>query len=146
MKSTLALVFMLFAGCAVAPAEEATGGAGTGGQSTQPDDSIYLMRGCPTSGDLYNLEDASLLTDGRLAVNVSYSGGCEEHVFTACWSGDVYKSLPPQADIKIYHDGGGDQCRALIEEEIYIDTNGAFDILHVSRLQLEGVRVAVELP
>lgn len=146
MKLGMKLISVLwFAACATVPTGEATGGAGTGGQGPV-DDSIVLSRNCPSSNDHYELVSADVLTDGRLAVEVAYSGGCEEHSFSACWSGAIYKSFPPQADIKIYHNSNGDQCEAWLEEEIYIDTSGEFDLLSVTGLQSDGVRVAVELP
>ena len=56
-----------------------------------------------------------------LFIEAEYSGGCKEHVFTARHNGNYMKSLPPQLNLYIDHQGNGDGCRELIRETIAFD-------------------------
>lgn len=56
-----------------------------------------------------------------LFVDVEYSGGCKDHVFTARHNGQYMKSMPPQLNIMIDHHGNGDACRELIKETLAFD-------------------------
>jgi hypothetical protein len=56
-----------------------------------------------------------------LSMNVSYSGGCEEHEFTLLGSKMISKSLPPQRGITLYHQNNNDSCRELITEDLAFD-------------------------
>ena len=70
--------------------------------------------------DAFELNRARM--DGSvLHLNVSYSGGCEEHIFNAYNTGQVMKSLPPGLVLYIAHDGGGDLCEAYLTEDVQID-------------------------
>ena len=57
----------------------------------------------------------------QLRVLVEYSGGCEEHSFSAYWDGSFVKTNPPRARIILVHDDNGDVCRMLVTEELHID-------------------------
>jgi hypothetical protein len=56
-----------------------------------------------------------------LWMDVSYSGGCKDHVFTARHNGNYMKSLPAQLNIFIDHQGNADGCRELIRETLAFD-------------------------
>lgn len=56
-----------------------------------------------------------------LWMDVSYSGGCKDHVFTARHNGNYMKSLPAQLNINIDHQGNADGCRELIRETLAFD-------------------------
>jgi len=63
------------------------------------------------------------IVDDILHLTVTYSGGCEEHSFTA-YSNKMYaKSLPPQLTIFVEHENNGDMCRAMLTEDIYFRLN-----------------------
>jgi hypothetical protein len=52
----------------------------------------------------------------ELVLNVTYGGGCEEHIFAGCFS--QFTELEPyMVDIQVGHDAQGDACRGLMSEE-----------------------------
>lgn len=53
-----------------------------------------------------------------LALDVSYSGGCEEHSFELLGNPYLMKSFPPKRGVQLYHNSNGDSCRELIEETL----------------------------
>ncbi|MFK7929543.1 MAG: hypothetical protein AB8H79_15205, partial [Myxococcota bacterium] len=54
-----------------------------------------------------------LVQDGTtLDINFGHAGGCAEHQVSACWSGNVDTSAPPQVGLTLWHDDGGDSCEA----------------------------------
>ncbi len=74
----------------------------------------------PKENPSFEVLDASISGD-ILTVKISYSGGCEEHVFNAYFNGMYMKSEPPKAGIFIEHVDNDDSCRELITEEIQFD-------------------------
>ena len=56
-----------------------------------------------------------------LFIEVEYSGGCKEHVFTARHHGNYMKSMPPQLNLFVDHQGNGDSCRELVRRTIAFD-------------------------
>lgn len=70
--------------------------------------------------DYYKLNNIEI-EDGALVLNVSYSGGCEQHFFDLVWKGGFYESIPPQADLFLVHDANGDGCEALITKSLRFD-------------------------
>lgn len=53
-----------------------------------------------------------------LQLVVSYGGGCKSHQFALYGFAGFLKSLPPQADLFLSHNGNGDPCKALIIQEL----------------------------
>lgn len=74
----------------------------------------------PENTPAVTIEDWSIEGD-IAALSVSYSGGCGEHTFTAHFNGNYMKSLPPKATVFLNHNNGGDNCRKLITDTLYID-------------------------
>jgi len=70
--------------------------------------------------DLFDANKVRINGD-TLFIDVEYSGGCKDHVFTARHNGNYMKSLPPQLNLYIDHQGNGDGCRELIRETIAFD-------------------------
>lgn len=70
---------------------------------------------CEGGGTL-TIDGAKVVGD-ELVVDVSYSGGCQEHVIGLCWNGVVEESLPPQTGIDLSHTGNLDPCEAWISEQ-----------------------------
>jgi hypothetical protein len=71
-------------------------------------------------------KDACKLSDVRVSgdtlfVKAEYGGGCKDHVFTARHNGQYMKSMPPQLNLMIDHNGNGDSCRELIHESLAFD-------------------------
>jgi hypothetical protein len=56
-----------------------------------------------------------------LFIDAEYSGGCKEHVFTARHHGNYMKSMPPQLNVFVDHQGNGDSCRELVRRTIAFD-------------------------
>jgi hypothetical protein len=56
-----------------------------------------------------------------LVINVSYSGGCEDHEFTLVSRGKFTATYPPEVEVTLKHDDKGDGCRAMIDEKRYFD-------------------------
>lgn len=71
-------------------------------------DDPYSTNGIAITGDL-------------LEVDLSYSGGCADHEFTACWNGAVAQSFPPQVFFDLVHDSNGDLCEAWLTETLRFD-------------------------
>ncbi len=68
--------------------------------------------------------DSWSLNRGALEVVVQYSGGCDEHIFNAYFSGAWLKSRPPQALIEIEHlDPKNDPCRSMGKDTLRFDAS-----------------------
>lgn len=88
--------------------------------STIVEGKISDSYGSLTTGDRYTIN--AVRVDGNMMyVDLSYSGGCKEHVFAAYGSAAIAKSLPPIRQIKINHNGNQDHCRAMINQTVKID-------------------------
>jgi hypothetical protein len=70
--------------------------------------------------DPLNIESA-VVQDDELVLDVSYSGGCADHTFGACWDGLFLESFPVQVHLAISHDDGDDACDAVVSEQIVFD-------------------------
>ncbi len=73
-----------------------------------------------STGDPYTLKDFHIDGDSAF-LTVSYSGGCNKHVFSIIWNESYIKTYPPQADILVVHNAGTDACEALITETLTFD-------------------------
>lgn len=89
-------------------------------------------------GDAFSLQSAGVEGDVMTFV-VSYSGGCEDHEFELLNNGMIMKSMPPQSNLVLKHNGNGDKCRALITDTLHFDlsplqglANGTL-ILHINQ-------------
>ena len=56
-----------------------------------------------------------------LFMDVTYSGGCKEHIFSGRHDGNIMKSRPPQLNLFIEHQANGDGCRELIRKTLAFD-------------------------
>lgn len=82
----------------------------------------------PHPGDPFKIKSAKF--DERvLKLEVSYSGGCEEHTFTLFTSNQIALSMPPQLTGWVVHDGRNDLCEAYISETIELDMYELIDAL-----------------
>ena len=70
--------------------------------------------------DAYTIS-AATVQDDILSVDVSYSGGCETHVFTLVAEQRFLESLPVQLRVSLAHNANGDTCEALIIETLHFD-------------------------
>lgn len=67
--------------------------------------------------DNFEVENASLEGD-ILSIDISYSGGCEDHEFDLYFNGAYMKSLPPKANLFLKHNANGDACRSMIKQTL----------------------------
>ena len=82
--------------------------------------------------------NAVTLNGNVLNLNVSYSGGCEDHEFTLIGSKLISKSLPPQRGMSLYHKSNNDSCREFITDDLSFDIT---DFAYLDKeiiLRLEG--------
>lgn len=56
-------------------------------------------------------------------IDVTYSGGCEEHDFQVIGSNVTAKSMPAIRSVQLIHKANGDSCKALkkVKLEVYIE-------------------------
>ncbi len=75
----------------------------------------------PLTGlDPVNIRDASQMGD-FIVLDVSYSGGCEEHEFQLETKGDFTATYPPEVDITLKHNSNGDRCRGVMDKKLWFD-------------------------
>ncbi|MFN5784513.1 MAG: hypothetical protein ACK457_01020 [Flavobacteriia bacterium] len=89
----------------------------------QPNANIMLTA---TIGEVNAPSDPFSISDVRVQGNkmfieVSYSGGCQEHAFQLVGSSMIAKSLPPIRHMQLVHESNDDACRMMILKTIEID-------------------------
>ena len=72
------------------------------------------------SRDQYKIINIGIEVD-ILEINVSYSGGCEEHEFSLFGSSSFKESLPVQIEVVLSHNDNDDPCDGIYAEEIAFD-------------------------
>lgn len=71
-------------------------------------------------GDRTTISRMEVLGD-YLSMNVSYSGGCEEHEFELISDGRYSATYPPEVELVLRHDAHNDLCRSYLDETLYFD-------------------------
>ncbi len=71
--------------------------------------------------DPYQIDEVRISDDQKLLVDVSYAGGCEEHIFKIGWPDVITAIYPPNFSVVLYHDFNGDTCEAYITETLEFD-------------------------
>lgn len=90
----------------------------------------------PSGGEV----DVLYLHGNALAVNITYSGGCEEHTFKLCWDGAFLESNPVQARLKVVDTSPvADPCEALPTESRVFDLSPLQDSFRSNYPMAEGV-------
>lgn len=83
---------------------------------------LQVVDELPASGPSAPVDITSTkVVDDSLRLEVSYGGGCEDHVFTAYWAPIWLESSPEQTEILICHDDKGDACEAVVSSALTID-------------------------
>lgn len=93
-----------------------------------------------TIGDINQESDPveinSVSIDGNImTINVSFSGGCEDHKFNLVGSAAVMKSLPAKRPVALIHGSNEDNCEA------YLSKNIQFDISELAISQQNGSEI-----
>lgn len=87
-------------------------------------------------GDRTTISRTEILGD-FLSLDVSYSGGCEDHEFKLITDGKHSATYPPVIELVLRHDAHNDKCRSYLDETLYFD---------LKALQYSGTtRIAVKL-
>lgn len=76
----------------------------------------------------YELNAAEIVRDPSLGIDflstsVSYSGGCETHLFSLCWDGFFMESIPVQVHMTLTHVGYEDMCEEWVFEDWLFNLN-----------------------
>ena len=61
------------------------------------------------------------LHENTLYLNISYSGGCEDHEFILLGLKELSQEDPPKRKVQLYHNNNGDNCRELITQKLKLD-------------------------
>ena len=89
------------------------------GSSTDP---VLIDTTCDASSSDSSFGIGELAIQGDLLrIAVTYSGGCEDHEFSACWDGTFLESNPVQAQLAVHHEDNGDSCEAAITRDVFVD-------------------------
>ncbi len=68
--------------------------------------------------------DSWSINGSIVEIAVSYSGGCEEHIFKLYTDQKYMKSYPPQLNLFLEHIDNNDRCRAMIMKKLAFDVSG----------------------
>lgn len=107
------LPFLLCFGCPITP-------------KTDPPEALSTCEGYESAafsiGGVDTGTSPVAVIDDSLSVNVSYGGGCEEHLFTLCWPSQSFmESDPVQVSLQIWHGGEPDMCEAYLTDTLSFD-------------------------
>jgi hypothetical protein len=107
-------VLLALIACGAAPADP-----------TPPDHAATVLFSGPLDPqawphDAYTLETLAISGD-TLRLDVSYGGGCRDHVFQLVISTTFLESEPVQARSVLAHDAQGDLCKALVHATLSAD-------------------------
>ncbi len=84
------------------------------------DGNVVIDDGRTWPDDPYVVNSAAV--DGQeLTIEVSYAGGCAEHVFTLVLSTTFRETNPVQLPAVLAHDAGGDACEAWLTASLIFD-------------------------
>ncbi|MDE0082023.1 MAG: hypothetical protein OXT72_05185 [Gammaproteobacteria bacterium] len=85
-----------------------------------PDTNVVVADGRNWGDDPYVVDSAALDGD-RMAIEVSFAGGCRNHVFTLVISQSFRESDPVQLPAVLAHEANGDPCEAWLTESHVFD-------------------------
>lgn len=114
-RITLAIGLLFFAGCSV---------TSTPMRTTPPDDasevfvdpSVNMRSGI----DPVNIKSAQQIGE-FLVLDVSYSGGCEDHDFRLESKGRYTSTYPPEVEVALKHNSNNDRCRGIIDKKLWFN-------------------------
>ena len=69
--------------------------------------------------DPYEIQTAAV-QDDMLVLDISYGGGCETHLFDACF-GEVFAAALDIMEITVSHDSQGEGCFDIVFDQLFID-------------------------
>ena len=75
--------------------------------------------------DYYNIDTAFIYGD-FLQINISYGGGCEEHIFNLVQEPLFCGTPPVHIPLYLTHNSNNDNCEAVLIEELCFDISELF--------------------
>ena len=90
--------------------------------------------------DLFTIREV-MVVDTSLFINVSYSGGCENHFFDLVWPEIITQQYPPDITVYLYHNANGDLCKALLTKTLAYDFSDCPLGLSAEAIQLMKITV-----
>ncbi len=84
---------------------------------------VRVEMGFDKKTDAYSIEEA-FVEGPDLHLKVSYTGGCEDHVFELFTDGLIMKSLPPKQRFFLKHHAQEDSCETVITENLVFSLEG----------------------
>ena len=85
-----------------------------------PDTNVVVADGRNWGDDSY-VVNATALDGDRMVIEVSFAGGCRNHVFTLVISQSFRESDPVQLSAVLAHEANGDACEAWVTETHVFD-------------------------
>ena len=82
-----------------------------------------------------------------LEIEVSYSGGCEQHEFNLIGSKYLSKSLPPIRNVQLVHLDKQDKCKSIVTEKLKFSISSLAENTNPGnkiKLQIEGFKDMIE--
>ena len=90
--------------------------------------------------DAFEINDVKVENE-NLLVEVSYSGGCEEHEFELIWPEVITMIFPPDFGVTLTHNDNEDSCDAYLTETLVFDISN--NPLGLSRDVFSVMRISV---
>ena len=90
--------------------------------------------------DAYVLNSAVIAGD-QLKLNISYGGGCRDHVFTLVAASAFEGSSPVALKVTLAHDADNDPCEAFFTEEHHFDLTPIKAMYQITYQEESGVVV-----
>jgi hypothetical protein len=78
------------------------------------------------------------LEEGIIKISVSYSGGCQLHIFTITWDEIISSSNPPGINLIITHNANNDNCEAYITEVLEFSMDHLLDSISITNLSVSA--------
>ena len=76
--------------------------------------------------DTYIINNVSLSESQELELNISHSGGCQEHEYELIQNPQFCGTLPIYISIKLSHNSNGDICEAWITKDLCFDISSIY--------------------
>lgn len=89
--------------------------------------SVEIVDSLPRETDLFTFQSARI-EGAVLIVDVTYGGGCEEHLFNLYWDEKTLETGIPQVKLFLAHNSNNDKCKALKKEVLKFDISSVLSV------------------
>lgn len=114
-RAVMLLLIFPFIGCGVTSTPMRTSPP-ENTQAVFVDPSVNLKSGI----DPVNIKSAQQIGE-FIVLDVSYSGGCEDHEFKLESTGRFTSTYPPEIEVALKHNSNNDRCRGIIDKKLWFD-------------------------